>query len=72
MLRTYRTCNSKVWFSKYEFYNKLLGDVTLLRVTPSVTSYVIYIYIYWLNSKFDVIGVINYQYVHFFLAYISG
>ena len=23
--------------SKYEFYNKLLGDVTLLRVTPSVT-----------------------------------
>ena len=26
-----------VRFSKYEFYNKLLGDVTLLRVTPSVT-----------------------------------
>ena len=24
-------------FSKYEFYNKLLGGVTLLRVTPIIT-----------------------------------
>ena len=24
-------------FLKYEFYNKLLGDITLLRVTPGVT-----------------------------------
>ena len=23
-------------FSKYEFYNKLLGDVTLFRLTPGV------------------------------------
>ena len=47
MLRTYRTCNSTVRFSKYEFYNKLLGSVTLLRVTPSVTwTQPIYIYIY--------------------------
>ena len=38
MLRTYRTCNSTVGFSKYEFYNKLLDSVTLLRVTPSVTQ----------------------------------
>ena len=37
MLRTYRTCNSMVGFSKYEFNNKLLGDVTLLRITSSVT-----------------------------------
>ena len=37
MLRTYRTCNSTVGFSKYELNNKLLGDVTSLRVTPSVT-----------------------------------
>ena len=35
MLRTYRTYNSTVRFSKYEFYNKLLGGITLLRVTPS-------------------------------------
>ena len=37
MLRTYRIYNSMVRFLKYEFYNKLLGDVTLLRVTPCVT-----------------------------------
>ena len=47
ILRIYRTCNSTVRFSKYEFYNKLLGSVTLLRVTPSITwTQPIYIYIY--------------------------
>ena len=52
MLRTYRTCNSTVRFSKYEFYNKLLGGVTLLRVTPSVTwTQPLYIYIYIYKSK---------------------
>ena len=29
MLKTYRTCNSKVKILKYEFYNKLLDGVTL-------------------------------------------
>ena len=37
ILRSYWTCNSIVGFSKYEFYNKLLGGITLLRVTPYVT-----------------------------------
>ena len=37
MLRTYRIYNSIVGFSKYEFYNKLLGDITLLRTTIGVT-----------------------------------
>ena len=37
MLRTYKICDSMVGFSKYEFYNKLLGDVILLRVTLCVT-----------------------------------
>ena len=37
MLSIYRTCNSTAKFSKYEFYNKLLGGVTLLRVTLDVT-----------------------------------
>ena len=37
MLRTYRTCNSMVEFSKYELNNKLLSGVTLLEITPSVT-----------------------------------
>ena len=46
MLKTYRTCNSTVEFSKYKFYNKLLGGVTLLRITPGVTwTQPIYIYI---------------------------
>ena len=40
ILKTYRTCNSTVRFSKYEYYNKLLGSVTLFRVTLDV----IYIY----------------------------
>ena len=39
-----------VGFSKYKFYNKLLGDVTLLKVTPGVTwIQLIYIYIYIYN-----------------------
>ena len=46
MLKTYKTCNSMVRFPKYEFYNKLLGDVTLLRVTPSVNWTPPYIYVY--------------------------
>ena len=37
MLKTYKTCNSTVKFSKYEFYNKLLCGIILLRVTPGVT-----------------------------------
>ena len=37
ILRTYRTCNSTVGFSKYEFYNKLFGSVTLFKVIQSVT-----------------------------------
>ena len=43
---TYKTCNLTMRFSKYEFNNKLLGGVTLLRVTPSITWTQLYIYIY--------------------------
>ena len=39
MLRAYRICNPTVEFSKYEFYNNLLGGVTLSNVK-------LYIYIY--------------------------
>ena len=35
--RTYRTCNPTVEFLKYEFNNKLLDYLTLLRVIPSIT-----------------------------------
>ena len=34
MLKTLKTCNPMIGFSKYEFNNKLLSDVTLFRVTP--------------------------------------
>ena len=37
MSRTYRTCNLMMEFSKYEFYNKLLGGVTLFIATSGVT-----------------------------------
>ena len=37
MLRTYRAYNPTVGFSKYEFNNKLLDDVTFFRVTTRVT-----------------------------------
>ena len=48
MLITYRICNLIVRFSKYDFYNKLLDDVILLKITLSViwTQPYIYIYIY--------------------------
>ena len=49
-VKTYKTCNWTVGFSKYEFYNKLLGSITLLRVIPGVTWTQPYIYIYIYKS----------------------
>ena len=37
MLRTSKTCNPTVGFSKYQFNNKLLDGVTFFRVTSGVT-----------------------------------
>ena len=37
MLKTYKTYNLTMEFPKYEFYNKLLGDVILFRVISGVT-----------------------------------
>ena len=37
MLRTYRTYNATVGFSKYELNNKLLDGVILFKVAPGVT-----------------------------------
>ena len=45
MLKTYRICNSMVRFSKYEFYNKLLGGITFLRIILGVT-WTQHLYIY--------------------------
>ena len=48
MLSTYRICNSTVWLLKYKFNNKLLGGVTLLRVTPRyINLLIIVIYFLW-------------------------
>ena len=37
MLRTYKTSDAMIGFSKYEFNNKLLVGVRFFRVTSSVT-----------------------------------
>ena len=37
MLKTYRTSNPMVGFSKYEFNNKLLVGVTFFKVISGVT-----------------------------------
>ena len=37
MLRTYRSCNPMVGFSKYAFNNKLMGGVTFIIFTSCVT-----------------------------------
>ena len=36
-LKTYRTCNLTIGFSKHEFNKNLLSNVTLIRVTSNVT-----------------------------------
>ena len=59
MLKIYKTCKSTIRFLKYKFYNKLLGGVKLLRVTPGVTWTQPYIYIQnsekiQLNSRIEV------------------
>ena len=41
MLRAYWTCNPTIEFSKYEFYDNLLGGITLSNV-----KLYIYLYIY--------------------------
>ena len=65
MLRTYRIYNSTVKFSKYEFYNKLLDGVILLRITPGVNwIQLIYIYIY-IYKKLDFLYKIFLQLLYF-------
>ena len=58
MLKTYKTYNLMVGFSKYEFYNKLLGGIILLRVALNITCIqLLYIYIYiWVYTATRVIS----------------
>ena len=65
LLRTYRIYNLMVGFSKYKFYNKLLGGITLLRVTSGmIWTQPIYIYIY--KGVYFVLS------INFFLIIIVG
>ena len=68
MLKTYKTCNWTVRFSKYEFYNKLLGGVILFRITPDVTWTQPYIYICMYVCMYMYVCI--YIYIFFFLVYI--
>ena len=54
ILKAYKTCNSTIRSSKYEFYNKLLTAVTLLKVKSGETwTQPIYIYnVYVTNAYF--------------------
>ena len=45
MLKTYRTFNSTVGFSKYKFNNKLLNSITLLKVYTKCNLKSTHIYI---------------------------
>ena len=61
ILKTYKTCNSTVKFSKYEFYNKLLSGVTLVTWTQPIHTY-IYIYIthMWLINAYFFFSFLEY------------
>lgn len=50
MLRIYRTWNLTVRFSNYEFKNKLLDDIKLLKIALGVTW--LYIYINFMPIKY--------------------
>ena len=60
-----------VGFSKYEFYNKLLGGIILLRVALNITCIqLIYIYIYMSlysntsNIQTDIPGTTIYLFIY--------
>ena len=62
MLRTYRIYNPTIGFSKYEFNNKLLSNITLLKVIPSVC-----VYIYNLSSSYTWYNIKQYYNTRYFL-----
>ena len=68
MLRTYRTCNPMVGFSKYEFNNNLLGDDTFFRVITIVTW--TQLYIFYFDVNFDK-STVRLHYLHIFFILIK-
>ena len=67
MLRTYRTCNHIVGFSKYEFNNKFLVGVTFFRVISGAIW--TQPYISYFNVNFDKYTIkLNYLHIFFMLT----
>ena len=71
MLRIYRTCNPTVGFSKYEFNNKLLDDVTLFIITLGVTRTQPYIFLFDVNFDKSTIR-LHYLHIFFMLTKFKG
>ena len=63
MLRSYKTCNQMVGFSKNEFNNNLLDGVTFFRVTSDKTR--TQPYISYFDMNFDK-STIKLHYFHIF------
>ena len=71
MLRSYRTCNPTVGFSKYEFNNKLLGGVTFFWVTSCVTWTQPYISYFDVNFDKSIVT-LHYLHIFFMLTKVQG
>ena len=56
-----------VWFSEYEFYNKLLGSVILFRVTSNINWTQPYIYIHWITKSIKWDNSIMFSFLNFYL-----
>ena len=68
LLRTDRTCNPTIVFSKYEFNNKLLDGVIFFSVTSGVTWTRIFLNSMWIliNLSLDYIIFIYFSCLHNF------
>ena len=68
LLRTDRTCNPTIVFSKYEFNNKLLDGVIFFSVTSGVTWTCIFLNSMWIliNLPLDYIIFIYFSCLHNF------
>ena len=72
MLRTYRTCNPTVGFSKYEFDNKLLVGVTFFKLVTSGVTWT-QPYISYFDVNFDKsIVTLHYLHIFFMLTKFQG
>ena len=71
MLRRCRTCNPTIGFSKYEFNNKLMGDVTFFRVTSGATWTQPYISQFKVNFDKSTVR-LHYLHIFFMIKIFQG